>query len=103
MDTYVILAIILTVLAAIGAGLYMSDAGSDMTQWMAERFFSAKLRAEQVALQHAGSEKAQSFLKDQMKKNPVVSNDELEQVSEGLGEEAKEFEGKGGLGAMLGK
>ena len=43
------------------------------------------------------------YRKDQMKKNPMVSSDELDQVSEGLGEEAKEFEGKGGLGAMLGK
>ncbi|KAL8865697.1 MAG: hypothetical protein Q9174_006750, partial [Haloplaca sp. 1 TL-2023] len=61
MDTYIIIALILTLIAAIGAGLYMTDAGSDMTQWMAERFFKAKLRAEQEALQHAGSEKAQSF------------------------------------------
>lgn len=38
--------------------------------------------------------------KDQLKKNPVVSSDELNQVSSGLGDEAKEFSGKGGLGGM---
>ena len=41
---------------------------------------------------------------DQLKKNPVVSNDELNQIQSGLGDEAmKEFGGgQGGLGAMLG-
>lgn len=42
-----------------------------------------------------------------MKKNPVVSNDELNQISGGLGDEAaKDFGkrfGKGGLGDGIGK
>lgn len=62
MNTYLILAAIVTVLAAVGAAVYMTDAGGDMAQWMAERFFKAKAKAEEKALEHAGSEKAQGFL-----------------------------------------
>ncbi|KAL8711398.1 MAG: hypothetical protein Q9225_007134 [Loekoesia sp. 1 TL-2023] len=103
MDTYATITIIVAVLSAIGAAVYMTDAGNDMVQWMAERFFKAKAKAEEKALEHAGAEKAQDFLKDQLKKNPVMSNEELDQIYGGLGEEAKECEGKGGLGAMLGR
>lgn len=40
--------------------------------------------------------------KDQLKKNPMVSNDKLNDIQSGLGDEAeKEFGGgKGGVGAM---
>ncbi|KAL8825193.1 MAG: hypothetical protein Q9170_007892 [Blastenia crenularia] len=103
MNTYLLLTLLLTLLSAILAVIYLTEAGNDMAQWAAERFFKAKAKAEEKALEHAGAEKAQDFLKDQLKKNPAVSNEELEQISGGLGEEAKEFEGKGGLGAMLGK
>lgn len=45
--------------------------------------------------------------KDRLKKNPVISNDELNNVSSGLGDEAaKDFGknfGKGGLGQGIGK
>ncbi len=41
--------------------------------------------------------------KDRLKKNPVVSNDELNQVSGGLGDEAAKDFGKGGLGDGIGK
>lgn len=41
--------------------------------------------------------------KDRLKKNPVVSNDELNQVSGGLGDEAAKEFGKGGLGKGIGK
>lgn len=43
--------------------------------------------------------------KDRLKKNPVVSNDELNDVSRGLGDEAaEEFgNGKGKLGERIGK
>jgi len=41
--------------------------------------------------------------KDRLKKNPVVSNDELNQVSGGLGDEAAKEYGKGGLGEGIGK
>lgn len=42
--------------------------------------------------------------KDRLKKNPVVSNDELNSISGGLGDEAaKEFGNGGGLGKGIGK
>ena len=41
--------------------------------------------------------------KDRLKKNPVVSNDELNEVSGGLGDEAAEELGKGKLGESIGK
>lgn len=41
--------------------------------------------------------------KDRLKQNPVVSNDELNQVSGGLGDEAKREFGKRGLGQSIGK
>ena len=41
--------------------------------------------------------------KDRLKKNPVVSNDELNEISGGLGDEAIEEFGKGKLGESIGK
>ena len=41
--------------------------------------------------------------KDRLKKNPVVSNDELNEVSGGLGDEAATEIGKGDLGKTIGK
>lgn len=41
--------------------------------------------------------------KDRLKKNPVVSNDQLNQISGGLGDEAAREFGKGGLGKGIGK
>jgi len=72
--------ILITLLAAIGAAVYLTDTGSDMMQWAAERFFRAKAKAEEKALEKAGSEKMQGFLKDQLKKNPVVSSEELNDI-----------------------
>ena len=43
------------------------------------------------------------FRKDRLKKNPMVSNDELNEVSSGLGDEAARDFGKGGLGKEIGK
>ncbi|KAI4137163.1 MAG: hypothetical protein L6R39_007441 [Caloplaca ligustica] len=77
---------------------------------MTARFLGATAKAEEKDLEHAGAEETQDSLyrlsihkKDQLEKDPAVSNQELNQVSEGLGEEAKEFEGKGGLGATNGR
>ena len=39
----------------------------------------------------------------QRKKNPVVSNDELNDVSEGLGDEAEKEFGKGKIGEGISK
>lgn len=43
------------------------------------------------------------FRKDRLKKNPMVSNDELNELSSGLGDEAAREFGKGGLGKEIGK
>ena len=43
------------------------------------------------------------FRKDRLKKNPAVSNDELNQISGGLGDEAAKEFGKGGLGKGISK
>ena len=43
------------------------------------------------------------FRKDRLKKNPVVSNDELNQIAGGLGDEAAKEYGKGGLGKGISK
>ena len=51
-----------TTFLAIAAGIYFSGASDDVVQWMAERFFKAKAKAEEKALEHAGAEKAQGFL-----------------------------------------
>ncbi|MCJ1384581.1 hypothetical protein MMC17_007698 [Xylographa soralifera] len=85
--------------------LYMTtDAGKDVMEWVGERFFKYKAKAEEKALEQAGEGQAREFLKDQLKKNPVMSTDELNSIQGGLGDEAmKQFGGgKGGLGAMLG-
>jgi len=97
--------LILGILTAIAAYLYLfTDTGKDIAEYVAERFFKAKAKAEEKALEKAGEGKAEGFLKDQLKKNPVVSNEELNQISGGLGDEAaREFGGKKGLGSMLGK
>jgi len=43
------------------------------------------------------------YRKDRLKKNPAVSNDELNDVSSGLGDEAAKEFGEGGLGKGIGK
>ena len=43
------------------------------------------------------------YRKDRLKKNPVVSNDQLNQISGGLGDEAAKEFGKGSLGKDIGK
>jgi len=54
--------IIFTTLVSIGAGIFFSGAGDDMGQWMFEKFFKAKAKAEEKALEHVGEEKARGFL-----------------------------------------
>ena len=44
------------------------------------------------------------YRKDQLKKNPALSNEELNDISSGLGDEAaKQFGKGGGLGKSIGK
>jgi len=103
--TLLILTLVLGAITATAAYLYLyTDTGKDLAEWAAERFFKAKAKAEEKALEKAGEGKAEGFLKDQLKKNPVISNDELNAIQGGLGDEAaREFGGKKGFGAMLGK
>lgn len=54
--------IIFTTLMSIGAGIFSSGAGDDLGQWMFEKVFKAKAKAEEKALEHVGEEKARGFL-----------------------------------------
>ncbi|CAF9928031.1 hypothetical protein IMSHALPRED_007360 [Imshaugia aleurites] len=102
-----IISILLTVLAAVAGGVYMSGAADDVIKFVMEKYFKAEAKGEEKLLEKSGEGAAEGFLKDRLKKNPVVSNDELNQISSGLGDEAaKEFGknfGKGGLGSNIGK
>ncbi|KAK0517184.1 hypothetical protein JMJ35_000339 [Cladonia borealis] len=100
---WLIALIVLTTIGAVVVGVYMSPVGEDVTKWAMEKFFKAEAKAEEKALEKAGETKAEGFLKDRLKKNPVVSNDELNQISGGLGDEAAKEFGKGGLGKGIGK
>ena len=62
MGPWLIGVIMFTTIMSIGAGIFFSGAGDDMAQWMFEKFFKAKAKAEEKALEHVGEEKAQSFL-----------------------------------------
>ena len=102
--TYMIVLICVTFFAVAFGGIYMSGVADDFIEYMAKKFFKYKAKAEEKALEHAGSEAAQSYLKDQLKKNPVVPAGELNEISEGLGDESIQEFGKGGLGKLgLGK
>ncbi|KAL8794137.1 MAG: hypothetical protein Q9195_003322 [Heterodermia aff. obscurata] len=111
---YISLTAVITVLLAIGAYLYVSGTGNDIAEWVAEKYFKAEAKAEEKALEKAGATRAEGFLeveadvyasnrKDQLKKNPVVSSDELNEIQGGLGDEAAKEFGKGGIGEGIGK
>lgn len=71
---------------------YFTGQADDVIQWIAEKYFKAEAKAEEKALEKAGETKAEGFLKERLKKNPVVSNEQLNEISGGLGDEAaKEF------------
>ena len=59
---YLIGVIVFTTVMSIGAGIFFSGAGDDMAQWVFEKFFKAKAKAEEKALEHVGEEKARGFL-----------------------------------------
>lgn len=96
-----VVAIILTVLAVAVGGLYFSGYADDFFVYFVERFYKAKAKAEEKALEQAGEGQAQDFLKGQLKKNPLMGEDELNQVQSGLGSEAAR-EGLGGVSSKLG-
>ena len=59
---YISLSAAVTVLLAIGAYLYLTDAGNDFAKWVAEKYFKAEATAERKALEKAGATKAEGFL-----------------------------------------
>jgi uncharacterized protein YneF (UPF0154 family) len=110
-----IASIVISVLAAVAGGVYMSGAADDFIEWAMTKFLVYKAKGEEKALEKTGSEAAQNFLKGalldkaseggnlltsvtgELKKNPVVSNDKLNSIQSGLGDEAsKEFGNFGG-------
>lgn len=61
LDLYLLTAIALTTVGAVIAGIYVSGAGEDFSQWVAKIFSKAEAQAEKKALQHAGGKKAEDF------------------------------------------
>jgi len=96
-----IAAIIITALAVAVAGLYVSGQADDLFVYLAKKYYKAEAKAEANALEQVGEGKAEGFLKDQLKKNPVMGESELNQVQQGLGGEAVR-EGLGGVSGKLG-
>ncbi len=59
----IIVSLVLTLIVAIVTAVYLSGAGDEVTEWIAKKYFRAAAKAEEKALEKAGSDKAQSFLK----------------------------------------
>ncbi|KIX00685.1 uncharacterized protein Z518_09750 [Rhinocladiella mackenziei CBS 650.93] len=93
-------AVVLTVIAVLVGTIWFAGYTDDLAEWWAKRYYKAKALAEAKGLQNAGSEKVERVMKDSLKKNPVMGEDELEQVSGGLGKEAVS-EGPGGVDGKL--
>ncbi|EXJ94797.1 hypothetical protein A1O1_03195 [Capronia coronata CBS 617.96] len=92
---------ILTILAVAAAGIYFAGYADDVAEWFAKKYYKGKAIAEVKVFENAGSEKLQSMAKDSLKKNPVMGEGELDQVSGGLGKEAVS-DGLGGVSGKLG-
>jgi hypothetical protein len=58
-----IVAVIITVLATAIAGLYFSGQADDLFVYLAKKYYKAEAKAEEKALEKAGTEKAETFLK----------------------------------------
>jgi nucleoid-associated protein YgaU len=121
-----IVAIVITVLAVAVAALYFSGQADDLFVTLAKKYYKAEAKAEAKAFEKAEGDQAKSFFKseflpnvskrvdscsrrqladtgptDQLKKNPVMGEGELDQVAPGLGAEAAQ-EGLGGVSDKLG-
>ncbi|OCT52880.1 hypothetical protein CLCR_10719 [Cladophialophora carrionii] len=92
---------IVTAVAIVAASVYFSGYADDVAAWWAKRYYKAKAIAEVKVLENVGAEKVQGAVKDSLKKNPIMGEDELEQVSGGLGKEAVQ-QGIGGVSDKLG-
>jgi len=64
--------------------MHMAGTLDPVIEWFTEKFLKAEARVEEKALEQAGSEKAQSILKERLENNPVVPNDEINEFSQGL-------------------
>ena len=62
MTPYIVVLAVITALAAVAGGIYLSGYGDDVATYIMERVFKAKAKAEEKALEHVGLEKAQAFL-----------------------------------------
>lgn len=94
-------AALVTVLALIAATVYFAGYADDVAEWWAKRYYEGKAVAEVKILEGVGEGKVEGALKNSLKKNPLMGEDELEQVSGGFGKEAVS-EGFGGVSGKLG-
>lgn len=62
LDPYLLAAIALTTIGAVVAGIYVSGAGEDFSQWFTEKFLQARAKSEKKVRQHAGGDKAEGVL-----------------------------------------
>lgn len=60
---WVIVGLVVATLVAIAAAIYFSGYADDILEYWAKKYYKAKAKTEATALQHAGSEKAEGFLK----------------------------------------
>ncbi|KAK5456938.1 hypothetical protein LTS15_004718 [Exophiala xenobiotica] len=95
------LTVILTLLALVAGTIYFTGYADDVAEWWAKRYYKAKAIAEVKVLENVGSEKVEGMMKDSLKKNPIMGEDELENISGGLGKEAAQ-QGLGGVSDKLG-
>ena len=61
-DGILFVVIIATTFFALLTGLYVSGAANDLFDYVAVKFFKAKAKAEEKALEQAGEGKAEGFL-----------------------------------------
>ena len=59
-------AITITLLAMAVAGLYFSGQADDLFVYLAKKYYKAEAKAEEKALEKAGTDKAESFLKGRL-------------------------------------
>lgn len=57
------MAVIVTLLAVVAAGIYFSGYADDAGRWGAKKYYVGKAKAETEAMGKVGSEKAEDFLK----------------------------------------
>ncbi len=57
------MAVIVTLLAVVAAGIYFSGYADDIARWGAKKYYVGKAKTEAEAMGKLGSEKAENFLK----------------------------------------